>query len=251
MASLAGHTDTAKVLLNQCAQVNMVDNTGRSALSGAVARNQTEVVKFLLEYGARTDLKTSGRSILNLASEIGNVDILQVLIDKGCKTDEADVILAYEHGHKEALKLLTNNKYDSSASPSGQTLQQLLEKLETQKQEQEIFNTEKDILKAVDDLGALQVQEAPKLSDIFRELLPLASHWKSIGEYLKLPPGLLNIISFDNHNRERDCLRETLEHWLKTTDPPPTWEQLVQAVKPIDQGKAGSLNKKHCSVASS
>jgi hypothetical protein len=48
------------------------------------------------------------------------------------------------------------------------------------------------------------------------------------------------------HNRERDCLREVLEEWLKEIDPPPTWEQVVHAVRQVDEGKAEEIHSKYC-----
>ena len=173
-----------------------------------------------------------------------------MLIDKGCKTDSTDITLAYQHGHKEALELLMCNKNGYLASPDASTPQQLLKKLESQSQAQEVVNMENKILERLDDVRlkyeASRKQKAPTLPASFRELITLAPFWKTIGEHLKLPPGLLDTISIDNHDRERDCLRETLERWLKITDPLPTWEQLVQAVKPINQEKADSISKKHC-----
>ena len=95
-------------------------------------------------------------------------------------------------------------------------------------------------------MTALKTQKPLTLSVLFRALLPLASSWQAIGEHLKLPPELLNTIGIDCQYRERDCLREMLDEWLKMTEPLPMWEQLVQAVMPIDKEKAEIIRVKHC-----
>jgi hypothetical protein len=37
-----------------------------------------------------------------------------------------------------------------------------------------------------------------------------------------------------------------LKEWLKMIDPPPSWEQLVDALKVIDECKAEELRRKYC-----
>ena len=44
-----------------------------------------------------------------------------------------------------------------------------------------------------------------------------------------------------NERQSRDCLREMLSEWLKIDDPPPTWNTLVDAIKPINPVKAQEI----------
>jgi hypothetical protein len=75
--------------------------------------------------------------------------------------------------------------------------------------------------------------------------MPLASKWHNIGVLLGLPPGKLDAIQQDYRSSD-DSLREMLKEWLKMIDPPPSWEQLVDALKVIDECKAEELRRKYC-----
>ena len=182
---------------------------------------------------------------------IGNIEIIQMLINHGCQTTEEDIKAAFEQDHKEALDILVKNKNGySPSSPDGVSLQQLLSTLGMEYQIQDIMNVESEILEKVDDvqakISALKTQKPLTLSALFRELLPLATSWQTIGENLKIPSEILSTIGIDCQYRGRDCLREMLDEWLKMIEPLPTWEQLVQAVMPIDKEKAETLQVKHC-----
>ena len=66
------------------------------------------------------------------------------------------------------------------------------------------------------------------------ELLDVAYNWRSIGEALRLKPGLLNIIKANNLD-VRGCLTDVLTEWLQkaydtTRFGPPCWKLLVAAV---------------------
>jgi len=79
-----------------------------------------------------------------------------------------------------------------------------------------------------------------------KELKLVASEWHNIGVFLKMSPELLQMIKRDNNNRSMDCLREMLTAWLETTDPPPTWELVVDAVRERSEKLADKLHKKYC-----
>ena len=85
----------------------------------------------------------------------------------------------------------------------------------------------------------------PKLKDIFKELFPVATHWKTIGTLLGIPEHLLKNIE-SNEKRVDERLREMLSEWLKLIDPPPTWTALAEAVEVIDKSKAQRLRE--CSL---
>ena len=79
--------------------------------------------------------------------------------------------------------------------------------------------------------------ERPKLRDTFKELLPLATNWKTIGTLLDIKKSILNKIKADE-DAVHDCLQEMLSEWLKQIDPPPTWAALADAVEIVDELKA-------------
>ena len=84
--------------------------------------------------------------------------------------------------------------------------------------------------------------EPPKLRDVFRKLLPLASQWKTIGVLLDIPKHVLSKIQSDEEG-VNDRLHEMLSEWLKQVDPPPTWKDLADAVDVVDQQKAKEIRE--------
>ena len=83
----------------------------------------------------------------------------------------------------------------------------------------------------------------PQLKDAFRELLPLATDWKTIGTLLGLPEHILEKIKTDE-DTARDRLQKMLSEWLKQVDSP-TWKALADAVESIDKVRAQEI-RKHC-----
>lgn len=92
---------------------------------------------------------------------------------------------------------------------------------------------------SVDDLG-----------DVQKEVFDARAQWYNIGLGLRVPPGTLNAIRSQFRDRPDDCLRETLQEWLKQTDPNPTWSRLVEALRRDDVGEqqlAKTLEARYCS----
>jgi hypothetical protein len=77
---------------------------------------------------------------------------------------------------------------------------------------------------------------------VFDKLLPLATHWKSIGTLLGVSKPVLDKIKSDEEGAN-DRLQEMLSEWLKQIDPPPTWTALAAAVEKIDSSKAVEIRK--------
>ena len=90
------------------------------------------------------------------------------------------------------------------------------------------------------------VQQNFKCSESpFEILLPLATHWKTIGALLRLKVDILDGIK----SEERDvhnCLLAMLSQLSKQqVDPPPTWAVLAEAVEKVDPSIAECIRKKH------
>ena len=89
---------------------------------------------------------------------------------------------------------------------------------------------------------------ALNLSQVLEEILEARSKWSKIGLVLNVPsldPGMLR----DESKPHEDGLREVLAGWLNMTDPKPTWDTLVKALRnPIvgEMTLAGRLEKKYC-----
>ena len=106
----------------------------------------------------------------------------------------------------------------------------------------------------------------PSLSDVFRELFPLASNWKCIGTFLEVKDHVIDGIE-SNKEDVTDKLRAMLSKRIKETlyylitqqvslfpmmtslqpvneTKPLTWDDIVDAIKPIDQRKSEDLRKR-------
>ena len=77
------------------------------------------------------------------------------------------------------------------------------------------------------------------LSKAFKQLLPLASEWESIGLCL----GLDNFEDSVKASAKTapSFLKETLKLWLNRVDPPPSWKELAEAVEPFDSDIAAKI----------
>lgn len=78
------------------------------------------------------------------------------------------------------------------------------------------------------------------LQDAFAELLCIASKWKTIGTLLGIENYILENIKH-NEKEADDCLQRMLSKWLKLVNPPPTWRNLIDAVKKVDEEKASQI----------
>ena len=84
--------------------------------------------------------------------------------------------------------------------------------------------------------------DTPKLQEVFKELLDLATLWKTIGTLLGLESQLLERIKSDEEGAH-DRLQKMLSEWLKQADPPPTWKDITDAVERVDATKAQEIRK--------
>ena len=86
------------------------------------------------------------------------------------------------------------------------------------------------------------------LSCVREELLDVSTKWFDIGLKLKLSVGALERVR-DQYPDPSTSLREMLLHWLKTVDPPPTWEGLACSLESRTVGEprlAEQLRTKYC-----
>lgn len=111
-----------KVLLLAGADVDAMDNSGRSALHVASERGNREIVECLIDYGADPDgpVIPAGmvrvRTPLMSAATRGHVEVVKILVGKGCASlhaqDEAKgstaLHLACAGGHLEVVEILCN-----------------------------------------------------------------------------------------------------------------------------------------------
>ena len=108
-----GHVGKVKLLLDQGAELETKDESGRTSLSRAANRGHKAVVKLLLDQGAKLETKDeSGRTPLSHAAERGYEAVVKLLLDYGADVKAADwnkempLWYAFERGHEAVVKPL-------------------------------------------------------------------------------------------------------------------------------------------------
>ena len=78
-AAWAGDGEIVSLLLQHGADINATYNCGDTALHDAIRNNQYDVVKILVDAGAKTDIIVLGKSPLTLAESRGRYEMAQLL----------------------------------------------------------------------------------------------------------------------------------------------------------------------------
>jgi cytohesin len=107
-------SEIALFFIDRGAEVNSVDEAGEPLLMTAVREGYTDVVKRLLEKGARTDIKDKNfnQTLLHLAATRGYGDIAESLLSRGLDANARDVYgvtpvkYALIHGNATVVGLL-------------------------------------------------------------------------------------------------------------------------------------------------
>lgn len=91
-AAWSGDLDQVRELIAAGADVNWIDSGGETALFGATACGRVEVVRCLLDAGARHDLRerTRGYTPLHGAASHGNLPTIEALVRAGADAKAAD-----------------------------------------------------------------------------------------------------------------------------------------------------------------
>lgn len=133
LASGEGRTEVVKLLLGEKghADPNNVRQDGISALMTASVNGHYETVKVLLEYGAdSTHTDSEGLTPLINAAENGNVKVLEALVNSVSQEDNKRydyvnaisnsgfnaLIVAAAHGHEEACQFLLSSESESEGA---------------------------------------------------------------------------------------------------------------------------------------
>ena len=80
-------------------------------------------------------------------------------------------------------------------------------------------------------------------------LYPVRAKWRNFGIELEIDMGTLDSIERSFHFDHTECLTRMLDYWLKQTDPPPSWDAIVEALEsgPVGEGHlAEQLKLKYC-----
>ena len=130
--ALYAHVEAVQFLLDHGADINILDNLGRSALNyatGALNWSETskaeQVVKLIIQAGADVNVKsTLGYTPLIWAARAGNLEITQLLIELGANVHDTD------NDGNNALHYARNpsTKHDSRVKQNRQATIDLLRK---------------------------------------------------------------------------------------------------------------------------
>ena len=282
-ATVDGDGNYAEILLPYVSNINLLLESGDTALMEAAKRGQEEHVKLLLDHGAQVNIQNAdGYTALMIASQRGLTKCTEQLvtqkdIDVNLQNSKecTALMLASEKGHTSVVDLLLANNADleilttrrcsalfygvKSNSPA--VVKVLLDKGADVKQKtldgKNIIQFAYECHKEPDHHVIEMLQEAqakvsqaqddkPTLKEAFQLLFPLAHEWHNIGVLLGIPDGDLNAINADNA-AVRSCLREMLRKWLSRVDSRPTWSSLAEAVEPFDPRKVEEIHQKYCS----
>ena len=73
------------------------------------------------------------------------------------------------------------------------------------------------------------------------------SKWENIGILLDIDDYLLSKVKADYHGDSGDYLREMLHMWMKKVDPPPSWNDIVEALECLGEKKLSQeLKRRYC-----
>ena len=275
-----GNTDLVVLLLERGAEINLQDASGTSSLMLSCFIGDMRVTKVLLGHGADINLQNEeGITALMMSSYNGHTEIVELLLDRQADVRVMTTIgmtalrFSTENGHTQVNELLREHDlshsavqinssqplslprkrsvstrdsgiitarvvtYDSSSQEARlERMEQILQSLlrnQTTEHTTPTSRSEK----------AIKASEKLTLPDAFRALCPLAYDWQNIGILLNLENNSLKEIDINCKGKARDCLREMLSLWLVRAIPPPTWEELAEAVEPTDQTIAHKIRK--------
>ena len=118
-AAIAGHLETAQLLIEAGADVNAnvtVNDKGliTTALMAAAQNGKTDCVRMLIEKGANINARENriGLTALMLAAARGNAETVRLLVEKGANVDartgdgETAISIAASSGHRELVNAL-------------------------------------------------------------------------------------------------------------------------------------------------
>ena len=254
LSCFTGHVRVTKILLAHDADINLQNSEGITALMMSSYNGHTEIVELLVKYRADIDAVTSiGKSALDFSKDKGHDKVSKLLIEYGARerrdSNLGKRILSMRDPNITSEESVT---YTSSSYPqmeerpdrmdhlqniainSAMRLDRIEQILQTLLQNQTSNSTmTPPAAKRVNLSLKPTLREASAVTK--PHSLRLAQHWHVM---LNLENDALKVIKYDCHDVAKDCLREMLSQWLNCAIPPPTWEELAEALEDADHKSA-------------
>jgi ankyrin repeat protein len=124
IATIEGHREVVRALLEYGVEVNAWNNQGWTALRFAVSMDETEILRLLLAAGADANLvDDEGTTALMQAAVENSVDSLKALLDAGAdplfkdRNRQTALTLAQKQGHTNVIKLLKGAEAGAANKP--------------------------------------------------------------------------------------------------------------------------------------
>ena len=120
MAAVHGDTKAVELFIAAGMDVNVSPDMGMSALIGASGEGHLEIMKLLIQKGAKVNAKDNeaGVTALLLAAANGKEDAVKLLVQSGAKVNETDndgdtaLLQAVAKNHAQTAKFLLGNHAD-------------------------------------------------------------------------------------------------------------------------------------------
>lgn len=113
IAVTEGYEETCRLLINNGADVDKVNEKNDSLVNMATARGFSDIVQLLVSHGAELNVSNSnGSTPLSTSSEKGYPNIAQILIDGGAFIDKPNIkqqtplLVSCKQGHQSVAKVL-------------------------------------------------------------------------------------------------------------------------------------------------
>jgi ankyrin repeat protein len=121
LACQSGHTAVVQALIENRANISIVNKNGGYALHFAAQNGHLDIVKLLLGKGANISIANKqGGNALHLAAQNGHLDIVKLLLGKGANINQPDqggftpLLLACQNGHTSVVQALLENRANIS-----------------------------------------------------------------------------------------------------------------------------------------
>ena len=126
-ASGGGHTEVVRLLIQHGAEVDKVDDEGKTALMFAAEKGYKDVVEHLVEAGAGiNNACEKGLTALHLASERGNISIVEHLVEVGAEINRSSakghtpLYFASQYGHADVVRYLIESRVAQKKGEPGE-----------------------------------------------------------------------------------------------------------------------------------